>query len=224
MQSEKILNRGSKMTDKIKIDIVSDVVCPWCIIGYKRLEQAMKELGVEDKFEIQWHPFELNPNMPPEGEDIIEHMGRKYGMSAEKAKAAMEGSKKNFDEIGFPFDFYEGKRIVNTADAHVLLGFAKEQGKQTELKLALFKANFSERKDVSNRKVLGEIIKSIGLDVDTAMARLEDTNAREHVQEKKAYWHSQGVSSVPTMVFNHKTKMNGAYPVETYKKVLTELL
>jgi predicted DsbA family dithiol-disulfide isomerase len=212
------------LTNKIKIDIISDVVCPWCIVGYKRLEQAMRELGVEDKFEIQWNPFELNPSMPTEGEDIIEHMGRKYSMSVQQAKDALEGSKKTFDEIGFPFDFYEGKRIVNTRDAHILLDYAKEQGKQTELKLALFKANFGERKDVSDRHELKQIVKSLGLDVDAAMARLDDPNAVKNVEEKEDYWHKKGVSSVPTMVFNGERAMNGAYPVETYKQVLTELL
>lgn len=212
------------LTNKIKIDIISDVVCPWCIIGYKRLQQALKELGAEDKFEIEWHPFELNPDMPAEGEDIIEHMGRKYGMSAEEARSYQEAGKKNFDEIEFPFDFYEGKRIVNTRDAHVLLDFANEKGKQTELELAFFRANFGERKDVSNRQVLGEIVKGIGLDKDVAIARLDDANARKQVQEKESYWQKQGVSSVPTMVINNSSVLNGAYPVGTYKQVLAELL
>jgi len=212
------------LTNKIQIDIISDVVCPWCVVGYKRLTQAMKELGVEDRFEIQWHPFELNPNMPAEGEDIIEHMGRKYSMSIQQAKAAQEGSKKTFEEVGFPFDFYEGKRIVNTRDAHILLDYAKEEGKQTELKLALFKANFGERKNVSDREELKLIVKSIGLDEDIAIARLDNPNFIKILQEKEDYWKSKGVSSVPTMVFNGENAMNGAYPVETYKQVLTELL
>jgi len=213
-----------KLTNKIQIDIISDVVCPWCVVGYKRLEQAMKELGVEDKFEIEWNPFELNPNMPAEGEDIIEHMGRKYNMSVEQAKATQEGSKKTFEEVGFPFDFYEGKRIVNTKDAHILLDYAKEQGKQTELKLALFKANFGERKNVSDREELKLIVKSVGLDEEIAMARLDDSNAIKSVEEKEDYWKRRGVSSVPTIVFNGENAMNGAYPVETYKQVLNELL
>jgi len=212
------------MTNKIKIEIISDIMCPWCIIGYKRLEKAMKELGAEDKFEIQWNPFELNPNMPIEGEDLLEHMARKYDMSAEQAKHSQVASKKNFDEIRFPFDFYEGKRIVNTRDAHILLDYAKEQGKQTELEMALFKAYFGERKNVSDRQVLEQILKSVGLNTDEAMPRLDDSDFRERIQDKETYWQTQGVSAVPTMVFNDKTVMNGAYPVGTYKQVLTELL
>lgn len=212
------------MTDKIKIDIISDVVCPWCIIGYKRLEQAMRELGVKDKFEIQWNPFELNPNIAPEGEDIIEHMSRKYGMSEEQAIKAQNDMKKNFNEIGFPLDFFKGKRIVGTKDAHILLDYAKEKGKQTELKLALFKAYFGDKKDVSDRKILEEVVKSVDLDANEAMSKLDDANAIEQIQDKEAYWKSQGINSVPTMVFNNATKMNGAYPIETYKQILTELL
>ena len=212
------------MTDKLKIEIISDVVCPWCIIGYKRLEQAMKELGVEDKFEIQWHPFELNPDMPPEGENFMEHIERKYGMSSQQVRSSIETSKKNFDEINFPLDFYEGKRMVNTRAAHVLLGYAEEQGKQTQLEIALFKANFGERKDVSDHQDLTEIVKSIGLDPAVAKERLDDLNARKKVQEKEDYWRGQGVSAVPTMIFNQAKVMNGAYPVENYKQVLKELL
>lgn len=212
------------MTDKIKIDIISDVVCPWCIIGYKRLEQAMDEMGVKDKFEIQWHPFELNPNMPSEGEDIIEHVSRKYGLSEEKALQTNKDMKNNFDEIGFPFEFFKGKRIVNTRDAHILVDYAREQGKQTELEMALFKANFGEKKNISDREVLKQIVKSIGLDENEAMPRLDDTNNRERIEENEAHWRDLGISSVPTMVFNNATKMNGAYPVGSYKQMLTELL
>lgn len=212
------------MTNKIKIDIISDVVCPWCIVGYKRLEKAMDELGVKDKFEIEWNPFELNPNIAPEGEDIIEHMSRKYGMSEEKSTQYQIDTKKTFDEIGFPFEFYKGKRIVSTKDAHILLHYAKEQGKQTELKLALFKANFGEKKDVSNKKVLEEIVKSIGLDTKEALSKLNDKDAIKNIEDKEAYWKNKGINAVPTMVFNNATSMNGAYPVETYKQVLTELL
>jgi len=212
------------MSDKIIIDIISDVVCPWCIIGYKRLEQAMKELGVEEKFEIVWHPFELNPSMPAEGEDFVEHIQRKYGMSAEQVRSSIQTSKKNFDAVNFPLDLYEGKRMVNTRDAHIVLSLAQEEGLQTEVELALFAANFSERKDVSDHQVLLDIIKSVGIDEAKAIQRLDDLHARKNIQDKEEYWRGQGVSAVPTMIFNQKTMMNGAYPVENYKQVLRELV
>jgi predicted DsbA family dithiol-disulfide isomerase len=212
------------MTDKIKIDIISDVVCPWCIIGYKRLEQAMKELGVEEKFEIQWHPFELNPNMPTQGENIFEHMGHKYGMSKEKIKESQENLTIMGAQLGFKFDRFDEMKIVNTKDAHILLTFAKEFGKQTQLKLRLFGAYFSERKDISNRDILLEEVKSIGLDIDLARLKLDDEKAISTLKEEENYWKNKGISSVPTMVFNNSSALNGAYPIDNYKQILIDLL
>jgi predicted DsbA family dithiol-disulfide isomerase len=212
------------MTDKIKIDIISDVVCPWCIIGYKRLEQAMKELGVEDKFEIQWHPFELNPNMPIEGENIFEHMAHKYKMSKEKIKESQENLTLMGADLGFKFDRFDEMKIVNTKDAHLLLAFAKEFGKQTQLKMRLFEAYFGERKDISNREILLEEVKSIGLDIDLARLRLDDEKAIIALKEEENYWHEKRISSVPTMVFNNLSALNGAYPIDTYKQVLLDLI
>jgi len=212
------------LTHKIKIDIISDVVCPWCLIGYKRLEHAMKELGVEDKFELVWNPFELNPTMSLEGEDAVSYLAHKYTMSVDQVKSTQATITKNGAELGFTFNYYDGMKTVNTRNAHILLDFAKEFGKQTELKMRLFSAHFSEKKDISNRHTLGEIVQSIGLDKDIFLAKLDDERAREKVQEAEEYWHKQNISAVPTMLFNHEMMMNGAYPVETYKKVLTELL
>ena len=212
------------LTHKIKIDIISDVVCPWCLIGYKRLEHAMKELGVEDKFELVWNPFELNPTMSLEGEDAVSYLAHKYTMSVDQVKSTQATITKNGAELGFTFNYYDGMKTVNTRNAHILLDFAKEFGKQTELKMRLFSAHFSEKKDISNRHTLGEIVQSIGLDKDIFLAKLDDERARENVQDAEEYWHKQNISAVPTMLFNHEMMMNGAYPVETYKKVLTELL
>jgi len=212
------------LTNKIKIDIISDVVCPWCLIGYKRLEHAMKELGVEDKFELVWHPFELNPTMSLEGEDAVSYLAHKYTMSVDQVKSTQASISKNGAEMGFTFNYYDGMKTVNTRNAHILLDFAKEFGKQTELKVRLFSAHFSEKKDISNRLVLGELVQSIGLDKDMFLAKLDEESARKKVQDAEEYWHTQNISAVPTMIFNNEMIMNGAYPVETYKKVLTELL
>ncbi len=212
------------MKDKIKLDIVSDVVCPWCTIGYKRLAKAISEMGIEDKVDIEWQPFELNPHMPVEGEDVGEHIANKYGSSPEDQKRSQERMAQFGEELGFTFDYFDGMRIVNTRDAHILLAYAKENGKQTELKMRLVSAFFSERKDVSDREILRQELENVGLNADEAMARLEDDDARYEVQSKEAYWQSQGVSSVPTMVFNKKSALTGAQPVEVYKQVLAELL
>lgn len=211
-------------TSKIKIDIISDVVCPWCVVGYKRLEQALKELDVEDKFEIEWHPYELNPTISLEGENAVEYLAKKYNMSVEKVNSFQETLTKNGAELGFTFNYYADMKTVNTRDAHIMLSFAKEFAQQTELKMRLFSAHFTEQKDISKREVLVQIIQSMGLDKDAFRARLDDKNARKSIQEEEEYWHQKGVNAVPTMVFNTKSSMNGAYPVETYKQVLSELL
>lgn len=210
------------MADKIKLDIISDVVCPWCIIGYKRLKQAISEMKIQDKIEIEWQPFELNPHMPADGEEIVDHMSKKYGMIPDESIRSLTNMTELGVEIGFTFDFFNGMKMVNTRDVHILLDYAKASGKQTELKSRLFEAFFSEQKDVSNRQVLTREIQCVGLNVDEALARLEDPAVRERVQAQEAYWHNLGVSSVPTMVFNRSNVLNGAQPVAVYKQVLAE--
>ncbi|WP_339708276.1 DsbA family oxidoreductase [uncultured Kriegella sp.] len=212
------------MAEKIKLDIVSDVVCPWCTIGYKRLEKAISEMGVSDRIEIEWQPFELNPHMPSEGENVIEHIANKYGSTLDQQMESQERMKDAGEELGFTFDYFESMRIVNTRDAHILLDYAKEKGKQTELKMRLVAAFFSERKDVSDRDVLAQEIKVVGLNVEEAMSRLDDDAARYEVTSKEQYWQSLGVSSVPTFVFDKKSALTGAQPVDVFKQVLTELL
>ena len=212
------------MADKIKLDIVSDVVCPWCTIGYKRLEKAIAELGIEDKIDLEWQPFELNPNMPKEGQNVQEHLTEKYGSSLEDQKRSQDYMAEVGAELGFTFDYFDEMKIVNTRDAHILLDYAKENGKQTELKMRLVAAFFSERKDVSKREVLLQELEVVGLNVDEAIDRLDSDDARYQVQSKETYWQSLGVSSVPTMVFNMKSALTGAQPVDVYKQVLTDLL
>ena len=212
------------MTEKLKIDIISDVVCPWCTIGYKRLEKAISELGIEDKIEIEWQPFELNPQMPAEGENVQEHIANKYGAGIEDQRRSQEQMAQAGAELGFKFDYFNGMKIVNTRDAHILLHYAKGFDKQTELKMQLVAAYFSERKNVSDKEVLMQAVENVGLNVEEAMAQLDNDAARDQVKSTEAYWQSLGVSSVPTMVFNNKSALTGAQPVETFKQVLTELL
>ena len=212
------------MSDKIKIDIVSDVVCPWCTIGYKRLAKAISEMGIQNKVEIEWHPFELNPNMPVEGENVQEHIANKYGASLEDQKRSQKNMTEVGAELGFKFDYFEEMRMVNTRDAHILLDYAKENGKQTDLKMRLVESFFSERKDVSTKEILKLALKEVGLNVDEGMARLESDDARSQVQSEEAYWKNLGVNSVPTIVFNQKSAVTGAQPVAVFKELLTELL
>ncbi len=212
------------MKEKLKIDIVSDVVCPWCTIGYKRLEKAINELGIQDQVEIEWQPFELNPNMPAEGQNLQEHIADKYGSTIEQFKESQQRMIEAGEEVGFTFNYFDNMRMSNTFEAHILLEYAKHFGKQTELKMTLTKAFFSERKDVSKREVLKQALKDVGLNVDEGMSKLDNDDVRYEVKSKEGLWQNAGVSSVPTVIFNRKSAVTGAQPIETFKQVLSELM
>lgn len=212
------------MKDKIKLDIISDVVCPWCVIGYKRVEHAIAEMGIEDQVEIEWHPFQLNSYMPEEGEEVHGHMARKYGTTPDDSRRTLGQITTLGAELGFTFDFFDGFKMVNTGDLHILLDYAKESGRQTELKMRLFKACFSERKNVADRKILAQELQIIGLNVEEALLRLDDDTFRNQVQIHEKKWKGLGVSAVPTMVFNNSGSLVGAQQVDVYKQVLSELL
>ncbi|WP_041295861.1 DsbA family oxidoreductase [Dokdonia sp. 4H-3-7-5] len=212
------------MKEKLKIDIVSDVVCPWCTVGYKRLEKAISELGIEDQVEIEWQPFELNPQMPAEGQNVDEHITEKYGSTAAQQKESKQRLVDAGNELGFTFDYFDDMRIVNTFDAHVLLEYAKKFDKQTALKMRLTASYFSERKDVSQRDVLKQALLDVGLNAEEGIALLENEEARYDVRTQQGYWKNLGVNSVPTIVFNRKSAVTGAQPVDLFKKVLSELI
>jgi len=216
-------NYISMESNKIKLDIVSDVVCPWCVIGYLRLEKAISELNISDKIEITWQPFELNPNMPEEGQNVQEHIFEKYGATAEDQKNSQNRMSEFGKELDFNFDYFEDMRMVNTRDAHILIDYARENGEQTELNMRLATAFFSERKDISLQNVLLKEIEAVGLDSEEALRKLNQEAARSEISEKEEYWKSLGVSSVPTFIFNRKSALTGAQPVEVFKQVLTEL-
>jgi predicted DsbA family dithiol-disulfide isomerase len=212
------------MKEKLKIDIVSDVVCPWCTIGYKRLEKAISELGIQDQIEIEWQPFELNPNMPAEGQNVTEHISEKYGSSIAQQKESQQNMTDIGNELGFTFDYFDDMKMVNTFDAHVILDYAKDFGKQTELQMHLTKAFFSDRKDVSKRDILKQALLDVGLNAEEGLAKLDSAEARKEVRSKQSYWKDLGVNSVPTIVFNRESAVTGAQPVDLFKEVLSELI
>ncbi len=212
------------MLKKLKIDIVSDVVCPWCTIGYKRLEKAITELGIEDQIEIEWQPFELNPNMPAEGQNVNEHLTEKYGSTIEQQKESKQHMTEVGAELGFKFDYFDDMRMVNTFDAHVLLEYAKDFGKQTELKMTLTKAFFSDHKDVSKRDILKQALLDVGLNAEEGLVKLDNEEVRFEIKSKEKYWKNLGVSSVPTIVFNRQSAITGAQTIDTFKQVLSEII
>jgi len=212
------------MSNKVKIDIVSDVVCPWCLIGYKRLEKAINALGVADRVEIEWQPFELNPGMSAQGEISYDYRARKYGATREETNKQTAYLTKLGAEEEFVFDFFDGIKIINSQDVHILLNYAKEFGLQTEFNSRLVSAFYSERKDISDRDILYKELLSVGLNADEAIKRLDSTDARTHIQTAEKYWINKGVKGVPTMFFNSAEPVVGAQSVTAYKQVLVEEL
>ncbi|MGR5167434.1 DsbA family oxidoreductase [Vibrio astriarenae] len=212
------------MNNTIKLDIISDVVCPWCIVGYKHLEAAIEELGLQDRVDIEWQPFELNPDMPIEGENLRDHVARKYGATREDSDRARASITQHGADYGFKFDYFEDMKMVNTLDAHVLLEYAKDYGLQTELKMRLFSAFFTEHKDVSNREVLLHEAQTVGLEKQGAEQALDDEALKDSIKATETDWHQMGISGVPTVVFNRESAVTGAHPQESYKQILQELM
>jgi predicted DsbA family dithiol-disulfide isomerase len=217
------MNDKTESNDIIKLDIVSDIVCPWCIVGYKHLEAAINELGLKDRIEIEWQPFELNPDMPKEGENLRDHVLRKYGAKREDSDKARDNISARGAEYGFTFDYFEEMKMVNTRDAHILLDYAHDEGLQHELKQRLFAAFFTEHKDVSDRATLLAEAKTVGLDELAAASALDDAARRLRVESQELQWQQQGISGVPTVIFNRSSALTGAHPQSTYKDVLKEL-
>jgi predicted DsbA family dithiol-disulfide isomerase len=220
---------GSGMSEPqpLRIDIVSDVVCPWCIIGYKQVERALTLIDTPIAAETYWHPFELNPNMAPEGEDTAEHIARKYGASPEQSRANRQRLTDIGAELGFAFNYGEGMRIYNTFKAHKLLMLAgHEMGwqAQTTLKLALFKAYFQDRRDVSDEGVLLNIISEIGMDRDGAAACLASDAIAEVVRAEQSYWRDENITGVPAILFDQKFMVPGAQSAETFADVIRKVL
>ncbi|KAB7888936.1 DsbA family oxidoreductase [Poseidonibacter ostreae] len=215
---------ASQTSDKIKIDIISDVVCPWCAIGYKRLSLAIDELGIKDKVEIQWHPFELNPNMPREGQNANKYLMNKLGLNKDALIKKRESVTTLGEKSGFKFNYFEEMKKVNTLNAHILLDYAKEFNKQTQLKVRLQEAYFGEKKDISNRNVLAKEVEKVGLNVGEAMARLDSKEAIKSIKDQEKYWRDQGASAIPIMIFNNNVVRAGANKVYEYKQLLTKLL
>ncbi len=212
---------GAVTAARLEIDIVSDVVCPWCIVGYKQLERALAETRLSAH--IQWHPFELNPQMPAAGQDLREHIAEKYGSSAADSQRARETLTALGQALGFRFRFDDDSRIVNTFKAHQLIEWADEQGRQHDMKLALFTAHFSDAHDVSDPETLADIAAGIGLDRDAALAVLAEARFAATVRAMQQFWIERGIRGVPGMVFQKQHLVTGAQGVEAYSDLLTRL-
>ena len=211
----------------LRIDIVSDVVCPWCIIGLKQVEKALTLLGRDLAVETHWHPFQLNPNMPPEGEDTAEHIARKYGSTPEQSRANRQRLSDIGDSLGFAFNYGEGMRIYNTFNAHKLLTiFGSERGwkAQTELKMALFKAYFQDRRDVSDTEVLCDIAEAQGMDRAVAEQHLQNSALHSQTIDSDKAAREMGITGVPFFIFNRQVGLSGAHEAETLLQGMVEAM
>lgn len=211
----------------LRIDIVSDVVCPWCIIGYRQVQMALDMLEQPVAAETWWHPFELNPHMAPEGEDTAEHIARKYGSTPEQSRANRQRLSDIGDSVGFSFNYGEGMRIYNTFKAHKLLTvFGAERGwkAQTALKMALFKAYFQDRRDVSDMAVLAEIAEQQGMDASVAHAWMLDESLTQSVRAEQRQWLDENITGVPAIIFDQKFMVPGAQSAETFADVIGKVL
>lgn len=212
-------------TPTLKIDFVSDVSCPWCVIGLKALDAAVERLQGEVAVDLHFQPFELNPQMVPEGEDTREHLQRKYGSTPEQAQQVRETIAARGAELGFTFNMDKRSRIYNTFDAHRLLHWAEAQGPgaQKALKMALFSAYFTEGENPGSHAVLLQAVEAVGLDVAQARAVLESDQFADDVRERESFYHQHGIHAVPAVIVNDKHLIQGGQPVEVFEQALRQI-
>ena len=211
------------MSEALRIDIISDVVCPWCAIGYGRLKHALNKFDDPIEVDINWHPFELNPNMALEGENLRSHLAAKYGTTLEgsiKARAMLteEGKK-----VGFSFNYFDEMKMLNTHDCHQLILWASSTDRQTALVEALFEQFFTAQGEF-DRTALISIAEKVGLDKTEAKRILEKQEFSKEVKEIESQWHQQGIHGVPLFIFNGEGALSGAQDVATFERAIQQYL
>ena len=209
----------------MKIDFVSDVSCPWCAIGLHALEQALGQVAPDITATLHFQPFELNPAMVPEGQDITEHLSQKYGITAAQIASNTEAIRQRGASVGFEFGIGKRSRIYNTFDAHRLLHWAGLQGQaqQTALKHALLKAYFTDGQNPGDMGVLLQAAKTAGLDEDSARSVLQSDAHADDVRQAQAFYQQQGIQSVPAIIINNRHLISGGQPVEVFAQALRQI-
>jgi predicted DsbA family dithiol-disulfide isomerase len=211
------------MKTQLKIDFVSDVSCPWCIIGLRNLQTGLSSLADTVDHDIVFRPFELNPSMQPEGQNIVEHIAQKYGSTHEQSVAARAMIRERAAAVGFTMINDDDSWVYNTFDAHRLLRWARTQGLQQALKEALFELYFTNRGDPSNHGDLALVAKAVGLDPVEAKAILSSDRYADEVRREEQLWRSRGISSVPTIVVNERYLISGARSPEEFEQALRDI-
>jgi len=211
------------MKKQIKIDFVSDVSCPWCAIGLQSLQKALQNLDGEVETSLKFQPFELNPQMVAEGENITEHLAKKYGSTPEQAAGAQENIRARGAALGFTFNMDKRGRIYNTFNAHRLLHWAEGEGKQVALKKALLKAYFTDGENPSDKALLVRVAASVGLDAQRAQAILDSDAYAAEVRQQERFYQQAGIHSVPAIVINDKHLISGGQPPEVFEQALRQI-
>ena len=218
------------MTTFLKIDFVSDVSCPWCAIGLKALDQALARVAGDITAELHFQPFELNPQMAPEGQEITEHITQKYGITPEQADANRENIRQRGEQLGFTFSRADQpgggrNRIYNTFDAHRLLHWAGLEGSgvQKALKENLLKAYFTDGQSPASHEVLVRVAGESGLDASQAAEMLASNAYTEEVRERESFYLTQGIHSVPAVIINGRHLISGGQPVEVFEQALRQI-
>lgn len=211
------------MPTELVIDFVSDVSCPWCIIGLRGLEIALDNLAPEITTAIRFHPFELNPQMGPEGENIVEHIGQKYGATPQQSAETRQMIRLRAADLGFDMRMSENSRIYNTFDAHRLLHWAALEGRQHALKHALFSAYFTDNRNMSDHEVLVDAAAKAGLDAEQARKVLAEGRFAEEVRADQRFYRDQGIHAVPAIIINGRYLISGGQPVELFEKALRQI-
>ena len=209
------------MNGRIRVDIISDIVCPWCFIGFRQLERALAIAGLEG--DIRWHPFELNPDMDDEGEELQAHIARKYGATDEGSAITRRQIRALGDELGIDFS-KRATMIWNTSKAHQLLYWAKDSGRQTDLHIRLFEAYFTRGRNIGDTGVLLDAAADAGLDRAEAAEVLADGRFGEAVRALEARWRDMGINGVPAMIFEERALVMGAQEPERLANALTRMM
>jgi predicted DsbA family dithiol-disulfide isomerase len=207
----------------MKIDFVSDVSCPWCAVGLKSLEKALANIGDEIQVDLHFQPFELNPQMPAEGQDIDEHISQKYGTSAEQNEQSRQALRARGAEVGFDFRMDKRARIYNTFDAHRLLHWAEIEGRQKALKEALLHAYFTDGENPSDHAMLQKLAGQVGLDIERAQAILSSDEYAQDVRQRERFFTDNGIRSVPAIIINQRHLISGGQPPEVFEQALRQI-
>jgi predicted DsbA family dithiol-disulfide isomerase len=204
----------------LKIDVYSDVICPWCYVGKRNLERAIGLLDKPVKVQVRFLPYELNPSTPPEGVDRKKYLESKYGDAIHHANRRLESMGK---EVGIDFNFEKAEKIPNTFNAHRLIWLAGNEGRQSEVVEALQRAYFIEGKDIGDKKTLAEIGVAAGLKAEKVEKLLKGGEGTEEVREQEEKAYNLGISGVPHFVIDGKAEISGAQPVEAFTSILSQL-